>query len=231
MASGPQTSFAVPVGATRLTLVRHGQTQGLSDSGEFELLHGHGNPLITDLGQRQAAAVADRLGQEKVDHLYVSSLTRTHETAAPLATRLGISPREEHDLREVFLGDWEGGQFRTMMAEQIHPAAIAFRKTYEWGELPGAESNQQLIDRTSSVVSSIHERHPDEHVVAFVHGGVIAALCAATVQSPMRGFSGSDNCSIHRLVLTDDHWFLRGFNDINHLGDLRSPPAVIATLN
>ena len=46
---------------------------------------------------------------EPIDAIYVTTLRRTHETAAPLAARLGITPIEEPDLREVFLGEWEGG--------------------------------------------------------------------------------------------------------------------------
>ena len=229
MVNQPQTSFAVPPGATRLTLVRHGQTQGLPESGSFELKHGHGNPLLTDLGHRQAEAVADRLHTEAIDHLYVTSLTRTHQTAAPLVSKLGKDPREEHELREVFLGDWEGGVFRRMLHEFEHPSAIEFRQTYEWGVVPGAETNDELMGRTSAAVQRMHEAHPDEHVVAFVHGGVVAALCAYATGSHMRGFAGSDNAAIHRLVLTEDRWFLRSFNDTNHLGDVGSPPAEIVT--
>jgi len=228
--SGPQTSFAVPSGATRLTLVRHGQTEGLGTHGElFPLKDGHGDPLLTELGHRQAEAVADRLEAESVDQIYVTSLTRTHQTAAPLVERLGMPPREERDLREVFLGEWEGGIFRQMVSEMEHPRAVAFRTHYEWGHVPGAETNVELIARTSRVVRRLHTEHPDQHIVAFVHGGVVSALCAHATESHMRGFAGSDNCAIHRLVLTDERWFLRAFNDTNHLGEVGSPPAEIAT--
>lgn len=229
MSNQAQTSFAVPPGATRLTLVRHGQTQGLPEGELFPLKHGHGDPLLTELGHRQAAAVGARLHAEPIDQLYVTSLTRTHETAAPLVERVGMDPIEEHDLREVFLGDWEGGVFRKMLHELEHPGAIEFRKTYEWGSVPGAESNAELMARTSDAIKRIHERHADEHVVAFVHGGVVSALCAYATQSHMRGFAGSDNCAIHRLVVTEDRWFLRSFNDVNHLDGLLSPPAQIIT--
>ena len=68
-------------------------------------------PSCTD-GERQAELLADRLEREQIDAIYVTTLRRTHETAAPLARRLGITPVEEPDLREVFLGEWEGGLFR-----------------------------------------------------------------------------------------------------------------------
>ncbi|MEM7095485.1 MAG: histidine phosphatase family protein [Actinomycetota bacterium] len=227
MANQAQTSFAVPPGAMRLTLVRHGQTQGLPEGGSFDLKHGHGDPLLTDLGHQQAQAVGERLQHEVIDALYVTSLTRTHETAAPLAELTGMQPIEEHELREVFLGDWEGGKFRSMLAALEHPGAIAFRQTYEWGSVPGAETNAELAERTSDAVKRLFAQHTDQHVVAVVHGGVVAALCAYANDCHMRGFAGSDNCAIHRLVVTEDRWFLRAFNDTNHLGGLGSPPAEI----
>lgn len=228
MALYPQTSFSAPPGATRITLVRHGQTEPADLANPFPLKHGHGDPNLTELGEQQAVKVADRLVNEAIDGLYVSSLIRTHQTAEPLADRLGHEPTEEHDLREVFLGDWEGGLFRHMLADE-HPAALEFHRTYEWGVVPGAETNAELIGRTSGALTGIHERHGGEHIVCFVHGGVIAALCAHTTGAPMTGFVGADNCSIHRLVLTEERWFLRSFNDSTHLGGVMTPQAAIDT--
>ena len=40
--------------------------------------------------------------------LFVTPLARTQQTAAPLADELALEPLVEPDLREVYLGDWEG---------------------------------------------------------------------------------------------------------------------------
>lgn len=225
----PQTSFTAPAGSTRITLVRHGQSEAFDPDGDpFPLKHGHGDPALTELGHQQAVAVGNRLKSETIDALYVSSLIRTHQTAAPLAAHLGMEPTEEHDLREVFLGDWEGGLSRSMMGGD-HPAVVEFRRTHEWGNIPGAETNAELTERTSAALTRIHERHADQHVVCFVHGGVIAALCSHATKGRLAGFGGANNGSIHRLVLTEERWFLRAFNDSNHLGDVMTPQAVIDT--
>ena len=228
MASYPQTSFSAPPGSTRITLVRHGQTEAAELENPFPLKHGHGDPNLTELGEQQAVKVADRLANEAIDGLYVSSLIRTHQTAASLASRIGHTPLEEHDLREVFLGDWEGGLFRHMLAEE-NPIALEFRRTYERGVVPGAETNAELIERTSAALNGIHSRHADEHIVCFVHGGVIAALCSHATGGQLHGFVGADNCSIHRMVLTEERWFLRSFNDSTHLDGVMTPEAVIDT--
>ena len=63
-------------------------------------------------GAEQAHRVADRLATTRVDAIYVTSLRRTAETAAPLAARLGLAPTVEPALAEVNLGEWEGGVYR-----------------------------------------------------------------------------------------------------------------------
>lgn len=88
----------------RLFLLRHGQTHG-NVSGALDTAHPGLD--LTDLGQRQAEAAARALGDEGVGAIAVSTLTRTHQTAAPLATALGVTPVEHDGLREVAAGEFE----------------------------------------------------------------------------------------------------------------------------
>mgnify|MGYP001818476100 CR=1 FL=1 len=206
-----------------LTLVRHGQSQAGDPDNPFPLVDGHGNPPLTDLGHAQAHAVGERLRTEPVDAIYATSLVRTQETAAPLAGHLGHEVRIERDLREVFLGEWEGGLFRKMIHDGTHPAIAEFRATGDWGAVPGAETNAELTERCSAAARRIHDAHPDQHVVAFVHGGVIAALLSVAARGVLAAIASADNGSIHRLCLTPEHWILRGFNDTAHLGDVSTP--------
>jgi len=224
----PQLRFQEPEGSTFITLVRHGQTEPADPNNPFPLCDdGHGDPSLTPLGYKQAAAAGGALASESIDHIYVSSLIRTHQTAAPLVAATGIKPKVERDLREVFLGDWEGGLFRKK-AEEGHPAVAAFRDSGDWGNIPGAETNDQLIGRTSAAINAIHQSHPGEHVVCFVHGGVVAALFAYGAKTAMTHFGGTDNCGIHRLAIVEENrWLLRSFNDVRHLDGLRTPTAVI----
>src|SRR5688572_7620320 len=107
-----QPRFAPPPGATELILVRHGESAPARLDTPFRLVDGHGDPELAPEGRAQAERVGERLAREHIDAIYVTSLCRTAQTAAPLASRLGLEPVVERDLREVFLGDWEGGVFR-----------------------------------------------------------------------------------------------------------------------
>ena len=219
-----QIRFAPPPGSTQVILVRHGESAPLRNGEPFELVDGHGDPHLSELGQWQAERVGDRLKSEDVVAIYVSTLTRTHQTAAPLAAHLGLAPIIEPDLREVFLGEWEGGLYRQRAAEG-HPAFRQMQLEERWDAIPGGESNASLTARTVAVLERIHQSHPDQLVVVVVHGGVIGALLAHAAQSRPFAFMGADNGSIHHLVLTEQRWIVRRYNDTGHLGDLTVVPS------
>ncbi|MGI9624728.1 MAG: histidine phosphatase family protein [Acidimicrobiales bacterium] len=219
MTSYPQPSFLPMPGTCQVILVRHGQSMPYVDGQPFDTHDGHGDPALSPRGHWQAQLVADRLAGETIGAIYVSTLVRTHETAAPLATRVGMQPQVEADLREVFLGEYEAGLFRKMSAEN-HPLALEMRRTAEWGVVPGAESNEDLRSRTVPVIERLAKEHVDELIVVVCHGGVIGALVGHVFDQPARSMAYARNGSITHLVVTDDHWQVRSFNDAAHIGDL-----------
>lgn len=211
-----QTRFAPPPGAADLLLIRHGESMPAIRGESFPLKDGHGDPALHPDGEAQALAVAARLQDTGIAAIYVTSLQRTQQTAAPLAEKLGIAPKVEADLREVHLGDWDGGLYRFHAAER-HPAFERAKAKHEWGEIPGAETTAALHDRVRAALLRIAQAHPDQRVAVFVHGGVIgAAMSIATGARPF-AFNGAANGSISRLVVRGDTMIARGFNDTAHL--------------
>ncbi|MFT7600482.1 MAG: putative phosphoglycerate mutase [Acidimicrobiales bacterium] len=217
--SYPQTFFEPPSGACQVLLVRHGQSAPFVEGQPFPLVDGQGDPPLSPLGQYQATQVGERLKTQPIDAIYVTSLQRTHQTAAPLASHLGIEPRVEADLREIHLGIGEGGKFRQMVAEE-HPAAMAMRANREWGEIPGAETNASFTARTVAGVERIAASHPDQFVMAVCHGGTIGSLLGHAIGANPFTFNGSRNGSFAHLVVSDEGWVIRSFNDAAHCGPL-----------
>lgn len=211
-----QYRFQVPPGATEVFLVRHGESAPTGPDSPPPSWQGQDDPPLAPEGRHQAEQVGRRLAVEPLDALYVTPLQRTHQTAAPLAARLGLAPREVEDLREVHLGEWEGGLFRKH-SHELHPVALQVFADERWDVIPGAESNERLQERTSRALQKIHADHPDERVVLFVHGGVIGALLAGVAGSRPFAFVGADNGSVSQLVVLGDHVTLRRFNDTAHL--------------
>jgi len=213
-----QHAFAPPPGATEIILIRHGASADAIPGERFDLVDGHGDPPLSPAGQEQARAVADRLAGEPLDALFVTGLSRTVQTAGPLAERLGIEPVTITDLREVKLGDWEGGEFR-IRAQSGDPIAMRAIAEENWELIPGAETMAELAERVARGIGSIVEATgPDASAAAVVHGGIIGEICRQATDSRPFAFVHSDNCSISRLVvLPDGRRLLRAFNDVAHL--------------
>ena len=214
-----QHVFRPPPGAVDILLIRHGESEPARDGQSFAMLNGQGDPALHPNGEAQAIAVGARLKSEPLAAIYVTTLRRTHQTAAPLAAHLGLEPQIVPDLREVHLGDWDGGLYRIKAAngDPTFQRAIAGQ---EWGELPGAETTAELHKRVRAGLLHVAANHADQRVAAVVHGGVIGAALAIASGAEAFAFNGAANGSISRLVIVGQKMIVRGFNDCSHL-----PPA------
>ena len=213
-----QRAFTLPPGATEIVFVRHGASADAVPGERFPLTDGHGDPPLSPAGEDQARAVAARLAGEPLDGVFVTGLARTVQTAAPLAARLDVEPHVVTELREVKLGDWEGGEFRIRVHDG-DPVAMRAIAEERWDVIPGAESMEGLAARVRAGVEAIVDQAgADATVAAFVHGGIVGELCRQATDSRPFAFIHSDNCSITRIVvLPDRRWLLRTFNDTSHL--------------
>jgi probable phosphoglycerate mutase len=211
-----QHSYQPPEGATEIVLVRHGESRAATKENPFPLVGGHGDPELHPNGEAQAIAVGERLRHEAIDAIYVTSLQRTVQTAAPLAGHLGLETWIEADLREVCLGEWEGGVLR-MKAAAGDPLFLQMQAEERWDVIPGAESWDTLNQRITGGLNRIHQQHPDQKVVAVVHGGVIGHILAHASGSSPFAFNGADNGSISRIVMHAGGIKVRSFNDNLHV--------------
>jgi len=208
--------FVAPPGSTTILLVRHGESAPFVEGEPFALVDGHADPALFVDGEEQARRVGERLSREPIDAIYVTPLQRTAQTAAPLATALGLEPRVEPDLREVNLGEWEGGGLRKH-ASDGHPLIAQIFAEQRWDVVPGAEPGDAFDARVRAGVERIAAAHPDEIVAAFVHGGVIGSVLAQATGASGLAFAGADNGSISEVVVIGERWAVRRFNDTAHL--------------
>ena len=77
-----------------LLLVRHGLPERVEAVGR------PADPPLSELGHRQAMALAEWLAPEPVDGLYVSPMRRARQTAEPLAAVTGLDPVVVEDVAE-----------------------------------------------------------------------------------------------------------------------------------
>ncbi len=227
MPSYPQGLYVPPPDATELIVVRHGSSAAAVPGEPFELIEGQSNPPLSPDGEAQARALAERLAREPVAALFISTLDRTAQTAAPLAALTGLEPVVEPDLREVHVGELEGGRFRIAFAER-DPLIVRLLAEQRWDVIPGAESSAALAARVRGAAERIAAAvGPGAAVVVVTHGGVIGELCRQATGSDPFAFLQVDNASITRIVVkADGNWLLRSYNETTHLeGAAAAPPS------
>jgi probable phosphoglycerate mutase len=213
-----QSPYELPPGSTEVVLVRHGASEAAVVGARFPLVDGHSDPALAEAGKAQAQMAAEVLRHEDVAGLFASTLRRTQESAAPLAAELGMEPQILFELREIFLGDFEGGEYRIRQGRGDPIIQQVFSEE-RWDAIPNAESFEDFAARLRSGIEQIVAAvGPETTAVAFVHGAVIGQLCRIATDSRPFAFVHADNGSITRIVVhADGSWLLRSFNDINHL--------------
>lgn len=216
-----QARFHTPPNACTVLLVRHGESAAAVPDRPFPLVDGHGDPPLHPNGRHQAELLGHRLAArhasgETIDAIYVTTLRRTAETAAPLASAIGVEPAVEADLREVHLGEWEGGRFRERVASG-DPIVAKVLTEERWDVIPGAEPLEVFEARLRAGLGRVVSAHRGQRVVVVGHGGVIGHLLHLATGSRRFAFAAADNASVSELVVDDTRWHLRSFNDTSHL--------------
>lgn len=173
--------------AMDLFLVRHGQPDWAPDRKV------RNNPGLTELGNTQAQRVAHRLKSlERVDELWVSSMTRAMETSDPVAAELDRE-REVYDwLQEINNPPgFEGAPADEI--DRVFKEADARSMEEMWDGLPGGESFRAFHDRVVTGLAETLDSHgihpmdpehrhlwtvddPDKRVVIVAHAGTNAVV-------------------------------------------------------
>jgi broad specificity phosphatase PhoE len=157
---------------TTVYLARHGE----SDWNAANRFQGHSDRPLTELGRRQAEALAELVAAQKVDAIYSSPLIRALETARIVAARTGLEVFEDEDLREVDTGSWSG----LSRAEVQERFPEGFERWISGGAgWEDGETYEEMAARTLGAVSRIAGAHPDGRILVVSHGGPIRAIQAA----------------------------------------------------
>jgi probable phosphoglycerate mutase len=157
-----------------LWLVRHGE----STWNTLGLAQGHNDQArLTARGIRQAWRVVGQLCDRPIRALYASDLHRAMETAAPLASVLGLPVRRDARLRERCLGVLEG------TATAAVPATLTGLATDRVADPdarpPGGESLRDFYQRVAGFAGDVTAAGPGAGEIAVVaHGGTLRMLTA-----------------------------------------------------
>jgi probable phosphoglycerate mutase len=170
----------------RLLLIRHGQTPG-NVAGQLDTAHP--GPGLTELGERQAAALARSLANERIDLLFASTLVRTQITATPLATVRGLDIEVLEGLHEIEAGTLEKATDR---ASHLRYLGTVF----DWAEggldrrMPGGPSGHDFFERYDASIARIAAAAASAGTVAVVsHGAAIRVWAGLRAANREPGFA------------------------------------------
>ena len=112
--------------------------------------------------------------------MYASPLERTRQTAAPIASALGLRVKIDRGLLECDFGEWTGAELKNLVklpewtTVQRYPSGFRF---------PGGESFRGMQTRIVSSLSALAADHAGETVVAVSHADPIKAAVADALGS------------------------------------------------
>lgn len=158
-----------------LVLIRHGQTPGNERREYVGVL----DQPLSEMGRAQALAAGV---DESVRRVYVSKLSRTHETAAimfPAAERVVVDGIHEMDF----------GAFAGRSADEMVDDA-AYRAWVDGGcegRCPGGESRGAFTDRVCAALERLLREaaaRGERRVVMVAHGGTIMAALSRFADDP-----------------------------------------------
>jgi len=199
-----------------LMLVRHGET----DWNVQRRYQGQSDVPLSELGQRQAIHIAERLADRKIDAIYASDLKRAMETAGAIAERKILEILPEPRLRELKFGILEGLTFEE--AEVRYPEMISawledFNNTPE-----GAETIDLFNARIVSLLDDLKRKHDEQIVLLVGHGGSLSEILRVVLGlSPdKRWYIEMENASLSEILIAGNYVALKRLNDICHLAVL-----------
>lgn len=175
---------AIPAWAMTLTFVRHAESQANADGVIDTSVPG---PGLTPLGQQQATDVAAALVGNGYDGIYVSSMLRTQQTAAPLAGLTGQPVVVLPGLREISAGIFEGSSEDEGLGRLGYALGpVAWTLGARLLPTPGGEDGNSFDARVDDAIEQIYNSG-DQNAVAFSHGATIMFWVMMNVDNPDLG--------------------------------------------
>ncbi len=202
----------------RMIIVRHGE----SEWNRVHRYQGQCDSALSELGVRQADALAERLRHEQIACIYTSVLQRAARTAEAIARLHPDVPRKQDDaLLEIHHGEWQG-----KYADEVH--ASYGPGLYEWrwhpmrSQMPGGESFSNVLKRVIAFKERTIAEHRGQTIVASTHDVVVKVLVADALDMNMDRMNNIwiANASISIIDYSDQLPFLLCLGDAGFLGDL-----------
>lgn len=198
-----------------LYIIRHGETE----LNRLGIVQGRGvNSDLNDMGRKQASAFFNHYKEVPFDHIYTSSLKRTHQTASGFID-LGVPWDQLDGLDELAWGEWEG-------KPNTEEARHAFKEIVEkWqggnyeAKFDGGESPNEVLLRLIQAMDIIKRKTNEKCVLICMHGRAMRLLLCYLLDKPMSqmGDFPHQNTTLYRLSYANNKFEVIDFNNTDHL--------------
>lgn len=206
--------------AGELILIRHGQQQWPDQ--ETATVGDWIDPPLSELGQRQAAAVGAYLANEPITAVYSSLLKRAYDTGKAVADARGLAHETIEQLAEVQIYGKLPNDSRPndLFGEKVAAGVRErFVQTKQWDAYPDSEPSIDFRRRVGFAIEAAIVDHPGETVAVACHGGVINAYLAEVLGVSMDMFYRPYHASVHRIRFKDSLRVIDSLNEQTFLKD------------
>ena len=169
------------------------------------------DPGLSELGLRQAEALADWLTNERIDAIYASPKSRARQTVEPLASRLGVDV-----IVEPLVNEYDQGELEYIPIEHLKAAGDPrWEAMMNGDDLPNPEVFQaQVVKGIERIITANRGRT----VVVGCHGGVVSAYLAHLLDIQRVMFYEAHYTSVARVAASSaGHRSVRSMNELGHL--------------
>lgn len=175
-----------------LYLVRHGQ---------YERTDEHPDGTLTELGRRQAEALAERIQAVPLDAIWSSTMSRAEETAQIVADCHFPHLEVQRSL---------------LLREKLFPCPPE-----HWDKAP--ERHRAPVDRLERIAARwLRRSNRERHELIVCHGNVIRAVVNHVLGNEANNWlkMGTHHCGLTRLMCWDDgRTSVVSYNDTGYLPD------------
>ena len=178
-----------------LYFVRHGQ---------YERTEEHPDGTLTELGRRQAGALADRLETLPLEQVFSSTMYRAQETAQIIVDR-------QFPHLEV--------QRSTLLREKLFPCGGDYQELWD-NARPQHRAPEDRVDRIAA--RWLRPSNRERHQMLVCHGNVIRAIVTRIIGNDIDRWMrfGTLNCGLTRVVCwSDGRISVWSYNETAYLPD------------
>ncbi len=196
----------------RILITRHGQTE----HNVKKIIAGSSETPLTELGKRQAEAIAKRLAKERIDSILSSPLSRAVDTARYIGEATGLVVKLDERLRERNFGAFEGKPTRDYFSA-LESSGVPRHLFLP----PDGEGKLVVLERLQCLINDLHQY--GGNVLLVGHQMVNRLLIKELAQEDWRYYEKikQENTCLNIFERVSNKYELKLLNCVSHLDGLK----------